>query len=156
DPVRIVVSVSQWGDIARDLGGACAHVTTIVHGTAVDPHDYEPTPADLAAFSEADLVVVNGLDYESWAVRATDSVSPTPAVVDAGACVGKHAGDNPHLWYGPDYVDAVATAITARLDALAPAASAYFDARATAWHTAMKPYYDEVSELGAQIAGGTT
>jgi zinc/manganese transport system substrate-binding protein len=155
-PVRVVVSVSQWGDIAGDLGGACASVTTIVHGTAVDPHDYEPTPADLAAFTKADLVVVNGVNYDTWAVKAADSVSPKPVVVDAGTVVGKRAGDNPHLWYGPDYVNSVALAITAQLEALAPAGSAYFDERATAWRTAMQPYYDEVSALGADIAGNAT
>lgn len=152
-PVRVVVSVGQWGDIVSDLGGVCAAVKTIVHGTAVDPHDYEPTPADLAAFSDADLVVVNGLGYDTWAVRAASSVSPEPAMVNAGTVVGKRAGDNPHVWYGPDYVDSVALAITAQLDALAPSASAYFDERATAWHEAMHPYYDEVSTLGAGIAG---
>ena len=152
-PLRVVVSVSQWGDIVSDLGGACASVKTIVHGSAVDPHDYEPTPADLAAFADADLLVVNGVGYDAWAVRAAGSVAPEPAIVNAGTVVRKRAGDNPHLWYGPDYVNAVASAITAQLIALAPSASAYFDARATAWHEAMQPYYDEVSTLGADIAG---
>jgi zinc/manganese transport system substrate-binding protein len=131
-------------------------VKTIVHGTAVDPHDYEPTPGDLAAFSDADLVVVNGLDYDAWATRAAGSVSPEPVIVNAGTVVGKRAGDNPHLWYGPDYVNAVALAITAQLDALAPSASGYFDARATAWREAMRPYYDEVSTLGARVAGNVS
>jgi zinc/manganese transport system substrate-binding protein len=154
--VRVVVSVGQWGDIVSDLGGACAAVKTIVHGTAVDPHDYEPTPADLAAFSDADLIVVNGLGYDAWAVRAASSVSPEPAMVNAGTVVGKRSGDNPHLWYGPDYVDSVALAITAQLDALAPSASPYFDERATAWHQTMRRYYDEVSTLGAGIAGNVS
>ena len=155
-PVRVVVSVSQWGDIVSDLAGACASVKTILHGTAIDPHDYEPTPADLAAFTDADLVVVNGLDYDAWAVRAAGSVSPPPAMVNAGTVVGQQAGDNPHLWYGPDYVNAIALAITAQLEALAPSAFAYFDARAAAWHEAMQPYYDEVSTLGADIAGNVS
>ena len=67
EPVRVVVSVGQWGDIVGDLAGACGKVTTIISGTSVDPHDYEPTPSDLAAFTDAELVVVNGLGYDAWA-----------------------------------------------------------------------------------------
>ena len=42
DPVVVVVSVSQWGDIVEELGGDCAEVTTIVSGSSVDPHEFEP------------------------------------------------------------------------------------------------------------------
>ncbi len=104
----MVVSVGQWGDIVGDLAGACGKVTTIISGTSVDPHDYEPTPSDLAAFTDADLVVVNGLGYDAWASRAVDAAGCEAAVVDAGEVVGKSKGDNPHLWYGPDFVSAVA------------------------------------------------
>ena len=95
----------QWGDIVGDLAGACGKVTTIISGTSVDPHDYEPTPSDLAAFTDADLVVVNGLGYDAWASRAVDAGGANAAVVDAGEVAGKTEGDNPHLWYGPDFVE---------------------------------------------------
>src|SRR5262245_22444189 len=44
-PVAVVVSVDQWGDIASQLGGACATVKTVLASSSVDPHDYEPSPA---------------------------------------------------------------------------------------------------------------
>ena len=72
--VPIVVTVDQWGDIVDRLAGACGDVTTIVSGTTGDPHDYEPTPADLAAFTGAELVVVNGLDYDPWADKAVGAL----------------------------------------------------------------------------------
>jgi zinc/manganese transport system substrate-binding protein len=59
-----VVTVDQWGDIVSDLAGACGEVTTIIKSSSIDPHDYEPTPADSAKFDRAKLVVVNGLDYD--------------------------------------------------------------------------------------------
>ncbi len=155
EPVRVVVSVGQWGDIVGDLAGSCGDVTTIISGTSVDPHDFEPTPADLAAFSDADLIVVNGLGYDAWATKAADAAE-SKSLVDAGVVVGKTNGDNPHLWYGPDFVSAVADAVTAQLDALAPNAAGYFDDRSAAWHSAMRPYYDEVAALGADIAGDVT
>ena len=147
-----MVSVSQWGDIVSDLAGDCGRVTTIISGTSVDPHDYEPVPADLAAFTDARLVVVNGLDYDAWAEKAAHASSSHPAVVDAGEVAGKSAGDNPHLWYSPDFVSAIADAVTTELQTVAPDAGSYFEQRATAWRASMQPYFDEVSELRAAIA----
>ena len=64
-PVRVTVSVDQWGDIVSTLGGRCAQVTTVLAGSAADPHDFEPSPADAASFTDAQLVVVNGDDYDA-------------------------------------------------------------------------------------------
>ena len=63
------------------------------------------------------LVVVNGLDYDHWASDAVDAVASSLPTVDAGEIVGRAEGDNPHLWYDPDAVRAVADAVTARAEA---------------------------------------
>ena len=42
-PVNVVVSVDQWGDVVKDLGGDCAQVTTVLASSSVDPHDFEPS-----------------------------------------------------------------------------------------------------------------
>ena len=72
--VDVVVSVAQWGDVVRQVGGDCANVTTFV----ADPGGAEPGKADLAAFSDADLVVVNGAGYDSWAEDAAASQDREP------------------------------------------------------------------------------
>jgi zinc/manganese transport system substrate-binding protein len=156
DPVVVVVSVSQWGDIVEDLGGDCAEVTTIVSGSSVDPHDFEPSPADLAAFDDAQLVVINGLDYDPWASDAVDAVASSPPTIDAGELTGRAEGDNPHLWYDPVAVRAVADAVTRELSALSPQARSQFDARHAAWAASMTPYLEEVSRLAREIDGHVT
>jgi len=155
DPVSVVVSVNQWGDVVESLAGACGEVTTIIGGSADDPHDYEPTPADNAAFGDADLVVVNGLDYDHWALDAVEALPEAPPVVDAGEVVGLEEGANPHLWYGPDYVDAVAGAVTSALSTAAPEAAGYFDEQAEAWQASMQPYRDEIAAIRADHTGTT-
>jgi zinc/manganese transport system substrate-binding protein len=77
------------------------------------------------------------------------------AMVNAGTVVGKRAGDNPHVWYGPDYVDSVARDHRAAQRARAVGVR-ILRARATAWHETMRRYYDEVSTLGAGIAGNVS
>ena len=155
DPLPVVVTVSQWGDVVAQLGGACAEVTTIINGGDIDPHDFEPTPADRIAFDDAALVVVNGLAYDRWAEDAVASDSSEPAVVNGGDVVGLREGDNPHIWYRPEYVQQISAAITAKLKALAPDAASYFDTRATAWDGELQPYLDEVASLKAAVDGST-
>ena len=71
-PLDVVVSVDQWGDIVQDLGGDCATVHIVLASSSVDPHDYEPTSADAVVFDTAQLVVVNGADYDGviWVTSA--------------------------------------------------------------------------------------
>ena len=162
--VDVVASIEQWGDVAAALGGACAQVTTIVTGSVGDPHDYEPTPGDAAAFSRAQLLVLNGLHYDDWAEKVVETLDAMPAEVVGGAVVGLEpaagsdaapAGTNPHLWYSPSYVRQVAAAITAALTAQAPDAATYFQARAAQWQAAMKPYDDLVARIRAGATGKT-
>ena len=75
-PVDVVVSVDQWGDIVSELGGDCARVKTLLASSSVDPHDYEPTPADAATFEGAQLVVVNGAHYDEWAAKLAATLGP--------------------------------------------------------------------------------
>jgi zinc/manganese transport system substrate-binding protein len=152
-PVPVVVTVDQWGDIVDQLAASCGRVTTIFKSTAADPHDYEPTPSDVAQFEDAALVVENGLDYDPWADKAVDALGVHPVVVNAGEVVGRRNGDNPHIWYGPDYVSEVADAVTAALQRLEPDAATVFERASRAWKEAMRPYRAEIDRIKPHAAG---
>ena len=154
-PVNVVVSVDQWGDIVSDLGGECAKVTTVLASSSVDPHDFEPSPADAATFASAHLVVLNGADYDPWASKFAATSAPNAPVVDAGLVTKTAAGSNPHLWYSPSAVGAVADAITAELDKLAPAAQSYFAGQRSAFSTSMEPYDKLISAIKVGASGKT-
>ena len=154
-PLNVVVSVDQWGDIVRDLGGECAQVTTVLASSSVDPHDFEPSPADAATFSKAQLVVVNGAGYDPWASKFAATSAPKAPVVDAGVVTKTAAGANPHLWYSPSAVVAVADAVTAELAKLAPEAKAYFADQRTAFGTSLEPYNKLVGDIKAGATGKT-
>lgn len=161
-PVDVVVSVDQWGDIVSELGGACARVTTVLAGSAADPHHFEPTPSDAAKFEGAQLVVINGGHYDEWAAKLAASTAPDAPVIDAvtvsGSDEAAHAHDgetNPHAWYHPAAVTALADAVTARLGQLAPDAADYFDERRGALTETLKPYDQLIDSINAQAAGKT-
>ncbi|MGO1317635.1 MAG: metal ABC transporter solute-binding protein, Zn/Mn family [Cellulomonadaceae bacterium] len=155
DLLDVVVSVDQWGDIVQALAGDCATVHVVLASSSVDPHDYEPSPADAAVFDDADLVVVNGADYDHWASDLAANAASTPAVVDAGEVVGAAEGANPHLWYSPTDVADVAQAVTDELSTLAPDATDYFADQHTAWTSAMGDYTALVDTLKNEAAGRT-
>jgi len=154
-PVNVVVSVDQWGDIVSELGGGCAMVTTVLASSSVDPHDYEPSPADAATFANAQLVVVNGAGYDSWASKFAATSAPGAPVVDAGTVTGTAAGSNPHLWYLPAAVTAVSDAVTEQLSALAPDAKSYFAEQRAAFTTSMEPYDKLLAEIQSGASGMT-
>ncbi len=154
-PVPVVVSVDQWGDIVDQLAGDCGAVTTIIKSSSADPHDYEPTPSDSAKFTDAKLVVQNGLDYDPWVGKTIDTLDTKPTVVDGGRVVGLEPGANPHIWYGPTYVRDMSRAVTAALKKLQPKDATYFDQRAAKWKTTLAPYDAEIAKIKPVAAGKT-
>ncbi|UUO02467.1 zinc ABC transporter substrate-binding protein [Mycolicibacterium novocastrense] len=154
-PVDVVVSVDQWADIVSQLGGGCAQVATVLAGSAADPHDFEPAPSDAAKFEGAQLVVLNGGHYDEWAVKLAASTAPDAPVVEAVAAGHRdHQGEtNPHAWYDPAAVTALADAVTARLRQLAPEAAGYFDERRVAFAEDLKPYHELIDSLKAKASG---
>lgn len=153
--VDVVVSVDQWGDIVSELGGDCATVKTLLASSSVDPHDYEPSPADAAAFKNAKLVVVNGADYDHWAADLAATSARSVPVIDVAELTATPEGANPHLWYKPQAVSAVADAVAAELAKLNPEAADYFGERRAAFTTALKPYDDLIAAIKASATGKT-
>jgi zinc/manganese transport system substrate-binding protein len=151
----VVVSVGQWGDIVEHLGGDCTEVTTIVNSPAIDPHDFEPGTADLAAFTDADIVVLNGAGYDSWAEGVVDTLSGEPVVISAAEVAGVRSGEDPHLWYDPSVVEQMSAAVTEELAAFSPDAASYFTEQAQLWGAELQPYRDAVEELRAAAVGRT-
>ncbi len=170
--VDVAVSVGQWTDLVGTLGGACATVTTVVASSSVDPHSFEPDTGDIATFSEAELVVVNGAGYDGWAEAAVGNLDAAPALVDVAHLAGleddAHAGEehaeekghgrsgaDPHLWYQADVLPLVAAAVTEELSGLSPNATGYFEDRAAVWAEEFQPYLDAVESLRSEAEGRT-
>lgn len=170
-PVTVVVSVDQWGDIVSDLGGACAEVKTVLASSSIDPHDYEPSPSDAVTFEGAKLVVINGGHYDEWAAKLAQTSAPDAPLVQAldDADGHAHEGDdhdhdhdhdhdasvNPHAWYSPTAVMALADSVTVELGKLAPDAADYFDQRRKDFSTQMQPYDQAIEQIKSEATGRT-
>ena len=152
--LRVIAGENFWGSIAAQLGGSHVTVTSIVTNPNTDPHEYESSATDARAFATADYVVLNGAGYDTWASKLL-SANPNQQrkVFTVADLLNKKAGDNPHFWYNPEWVDKVADKITADYRALDPADAAYFTQQREALATALKPYHDAVARIRATYTG---
>lgn len=122
--IAVVAAQNFYGDIARQIGGDRISVASIMSNPDQDPHLFETTPGVVRQIADARIVIVNGADYDSWMDKLI-AAAPRPgrSVISAAKLVNAKAGDNPHLWYAPATMPAVAKAIAAALS-LADAAHA--------------------------------
>lgn len=77
----VVASFSIIADFAKNVGGERVEVTTLV-GPDGDAHVYEPRPADAAALEKANVVLVNGLEFEGFMKRLIETSGTKAPVVE--------------------------------------------------------------------------
>ncbi|MCV3242326.1 zinc ABC transporter substrate-binding protein AztC [Mesorhizobium sp. ZC-5] len=79
--LKVVASFSIIGDFAQNVGGDRIELTTLV-GPDGDAHVYEPKPADAVAMAGADVVLVNGLQFEGFLQRLVDASATKASIVE--------------------------------------------------------------------------
>ncbi|MSP79064.1 MAG: ABC transporter substrate-binding protein [Dehalococcoidia bacterium] len=153
--VKVVAIENFWGSIATQVGGSHVQVTNIINNPNADPHDYEPTAADARAIADAQYVIVNGAGYDAWADKLlAANPSKSRKVLNIGDALGKKEGDNPHLWYSPEYVMTVAGRIRDDLKTIDSAnASAYDQAEQQYISVGLKQYTSHINDIKAKYAG---
>jgi zinc/manganese transport system substrate-binding protein len=152
--LQVIAGENFWGSIAAQLGGSRVSVTSIVTNPNTDPHEYESSATDARAFATSDYVILNGAGYDDWGQKLL-SANPSSSrrVFTVADLLQKKAGDNPHFWYNPDWVDKVADRITADYQALDSSDSAYFTQQREAFRNALQPYRDEVAHIRSTFTG---
>jgi len=154
DPVRIVAAENFWGDVAQQIGGAHVAVTSILSNPDEDPHLFEASTETAKSLATAQIVIVNGVDYDPWMEKLLGAnEAPARKEILVGALVGRKPGDNPHLWYDPAYVKAAAKALVADLGALDPAHKADYDNGEAAFLDQLKPIDEKIADMRKRFSG---
>ena len=150
--VNVVAAENFWGNIAAQIGGAHAHVTSIISDPSADPHLYESDARDGAAIGAAQLVIKNGLHYDDFVDKLVSSSSPRGRVVVSVAKILGVTGDgvNPHLWYDVPRVHDVARAIEAQLVAADPSDADAFAANLKAFDASLAPVVAAIDAIKAK------
>jgi ABC-type Zn uptake system ZnuABC Zn-binding protein ZnuA len=152
--VNVVTTTTQITDFVGNIGGDQVKIYAVLKAN-VDPHDYEPTPADLDAIANADAIVKNGVGLEKWFDDTIKSASPKGAVVDASQGVTIHPGDDeepdgdPHIWHNPQNAKLMVANIAKAFEVADPAATPTFEKNLAAY-SAQLDALD--ADIKAQIA----
>ncbi len=113
--LKVVTTFTVIADMARNVAGEAADVVSITKPGA-EIHNYQPTPRDILRAQDADLILWNGLNLETWFERFLQNLRDVPSVVVSdgvepmGIGEGAYSGKpNPHAWMSPEnaliYVD---------------------------------------------------
>lgn len=109
--LAVVTTTSILGDVARQIGGDRVSVKVLLP-IGSDPHAFEPRPQDVAALTDAELVIVNGFGLEetlSALLGDAKNVIIASDGIDALPFEEKHEGEeehgrDPHVWQDPNNV----------------------------------------------------
>jgi zinc/manganese transport system substrate-binding protein len=138
DSAHVIVAVgaeNEYANVISQIGGKYVQATAVESNPNTDPHTFEASPGVAKAIGSAQLVVQNGVGYDSY-MNKIEAASPNPArkVISVQNLLGLPDNTpNPHLWYKPSTMPAVAKALAGDLAALQPAHAAYFKARQRAF-----------------------
>ena len=152
--LKAIASFSILADIVAEIGGERVAVATLVPAMG-DAHVYQPSPADARAVATADILVANGLNFETWLDRlvtasgfkgrrivAAEGIRPRRLDAhDHGAGHGHDHGDakdDPHVWHDLQRMQAYVANIANGLAAADPANADYYRAGGAACAAQLK------------------
>ncbi len=155
--ISAVGAENEYANVLSQIGGRYVHVSAILDNPNTDPHTFEASPQVAQEVSSAELIVQNGVGYDSW-INKIESASPNThrKVITAQNVLRlPDSTPNPHLWYDPATMPAVAKVMTADLATLAPAHKAYFQANLRKFDNSLEPLLSAIAQFKAQHPGVT-
>ncbi len=152
--IAVVAAENFYGDVAEEIGGDRVAVTSILSNPDQDPHLFETTPAIVRRIAAAQMVIFNGAGYDPWMDKLL-GVTPKAerVVIVAAALMHTKAGDNPHIWYDPPTMPAVAGELAAAFSSADPAHKDDYAARLKTFLASLKPLNDKIAAVGEKFAG---
>ncbi len=152
--LAVVAAENFYGDIARQVGGSQVEVVSIMNNPDQDPHLFETTPGVVRQIAGAQIVILNGANYDPWMEKLL-AAAPRPgrSVIAAADLMRAKAGDNPHLWYAPATMPAVAKALAEAFSKADAAHAADYAARLAATLASLDRIAQRVAQVRAKHAG---
>jgi zinc/manganese transport system substrate-binding protein len=154
DPVKVVAAENFYGDIAEQIGGPNVAVTSIMSNPDQDPHLFEASVSTARDLASAKVVISNGADYDPWMEKLLRAhKAPGRKEIVVANLVHKKAGDNPHIWYDPATMVALAKVLAADLSSVDPAHKADYAKGAGTFIESLKPLETKIAEMKKRYAG---
>ena len=153
-PVAVVAAESVYGDVARQIAGPGAVVTSILNNPDEDPHLFEASPSIARAIAGASIVVLNGAEYDPW-MRKLLGVSRRSdrRVIDVGDLLHVKPGANPHFWYDPEAMPVFGRAVADAFAASDPAHGAVYQENLERFLGSLESVAAKIAQMRKAYAG---
>ena len=146
---------NEYASVIQQVGGKYTQVSAIMSNPATDPHTYEASSSVAREVSNAQLIVQNGVGYDTFMTTIENAAANSSRkVITVQKLLGlPDSTPNPHLWYKPTTMPAVANAIASDLAAIQPAHAAYFRANAATFISSLAPWNQAIATFKAKYGG---
>jgi zinc/manganese transport system substrate-binding protein len=147
--IAAVGAENEYANVISQVGGKYVAVTAIESNPNTDPHTFEASPSVAQVVGAARLIVQNGLGYDTY-MNKIESAQPSSSrkVIDVQRLLGlSDSTPNPHLWYKPGAMAAVAGALERDLSVMQPSHAAYFAANEQRFDASLAPWYQALQRF---------
>jgi zinc/manganese transport system substrate-binding protein len=154
----VIVAVgaeNEYANVLSQIGGEYVKVSSILDDPNTDPHTFEASPSVADEIGRAQLIVQNGVGYDGF-MNKIEAASPNPKrkiVVAQDVLDLPTDTPNPHLWYSPETMPAVASAIAKDLEKLDPSHAAYFQKNLASFKTSLQPWLRAIAAFKSKHGG---
>ncbi len=153
-----VVSTSTIiADLTKAIAPEEIQITSILT-PGVDPHIYEPVPADSIAFEKADLILYNGYNLEPGLINMMNAAGVNARKSAVGEVVpplqmekGAQTAPDPHVWGNVTHAIAMVNAIRDALSELSPENAPALREKAAAYTAILEQLHRWITEQIATI-----
>jgi zinc/manganese transport system substrate-binding protein len=153
--IKAIGAENEYANVIGQIGGKYVQVSSVLNNPNTDPHVFESSPRTAQQVSAAQLIVQNGVGYDTF-MNTIESASPNSKrkIIVVQHLLGLPSNTpNPHLWYNPKTMPAVAKALATDLSELEPSHASYFHANATAFIKSLGPWLADIAKVKAAFAG---
>jgi zinc/manganese transport system substrate-binding protein len=153
--ITAIGAENEYADVIAQVGGKYVQASSIMSNPNTDPHTFEASPAVAREITAAKLVVQNGVGYDDWATTI-ENADPGDGrqVINVQQLLGlPDSTPNPHLWYKPATMPAVAGAIAAALGQIDPAHASYYKANAASFTASLSAWARALAAFKAAHPG---
>ena len=115
--ILAVGAENEYANVISQIGGRYVEANAVMSNPNTDPHTFEASPSVARTVASARLIVQNGVGYDSFMSKIEGaSHDASRKVIDVQDLLHLPSSTlNPHLWYSPRTMPAVAHALAADL-----------------------------------------
>jgi zinc/manganese transport system substrate-binding protein len=154
----VIVAVgaeNEYANVLSQIGGKYVSVSSVLRNPNTDPHTFEASPSVAEKISRAQLIVQNGVGYDGFMnkIEAASPSSTRKVIVVQRVLDLPSDTPNPHLWYSPRTMPAVAGVIAKDLEKIDPGHAAYFEQHLKAFDASLQPWFNAIAAFRAKYGG---